>query len=282
MTTTDGDDSKTYSENNHGTEPIPWSKKSDVSFLAEQVSHHPPISAFYAECAEKNVCFNAHIWTKSKFLGLSVGVHNVGTGNLFLSDHDEEYVMTFPNGFGRSILTVPWIELGGKTEITCKSSGYTTQLEFHTKPFYGGKKNRITADVYRPGERKPFVNINGEWNGVMYAKYADEREPQVFFDTTAEPTQSKKVRALGKQQSFESRSMWKDVTRALKENNIEGATEGKHKNEERQRQDARMRKETNTKWVTRFFDELGEGEERVFNYKRPLYSQMGLPKPGGT
>ena len=71
---------KVNNGNNYGTEPIPWANKSDVSFLAEQVSHHPPISAFYAECEEKRICFNSHIWTKSKFLGLSIGVNNVGTG----------------------------------------------------------------------------------------------------------------------------------------------------------------------------------------------------------
>jgi len=38
------------------------------------------VSAFYAECFSKRIQFNAHIWTKSKFLGMSVGVHNIGQG----------------------------------------------------------------------------------------------------------------------------------------------------------------------------------------------------------
>ena len=37
-----------------------------------QVSHHPPISAFYAEHAKKRMSVNAHIYTKSSFLGMSV------------------------------------------------------------------------------------------------------------------------------------------------------------------------------------------------------------------
>ena len=203
-------------------------------------------------------------------------------GNVYLSDHDEEYVMTFPNGYCRSILTMPWIELGGRTEITCKASGYSTQLEFHTKPFYGGKKNRITADVYGPNQKKPFLSVYGEWNGIMYSKYTDVKDSEIFFDTFTVPTVSKKVRFLRKQEEFESRRLWQHVTINLKENNIEGASEGKHRLEEVQRQDARMRKETNTKWVTRFFDEWEEGEEWKFHYKRPLYSRLNLPKPGGN
>lgn len=38
------------------------------------------VSAFYAECISKKIQFNAHIWTKSKFLGMSIGVHNIGQG----------------------------------------------------------------------------------------------------------------------------------------------------------------------------------------------------------
>lgn len=36
------------------------------------------MSAFYFECPEKQLCINAHIWTKSKFMGMSVGVNLIG------------------------------------------------------------------------------------------------------------------------------------------------------------------------------------------------------------
>ncbi|TNN37430.1 Oxysterol-binding protein-related protein 10 [Liparis tanakae] len=110
-----------------------------VGFVAEQVSHHPPVSGFYCECKEKRMCVNSHVWTKSKFLGMSVGVSMVGEGVLYLLEHDEEYVFTLPCAYARSILTVPWVELGGKVTIGCAKSGYSATVTFHTKPFYGGK-----------------------------------------------------------------------------------------------------------------------------------------------
>ena len=64
------------------------------------------VSAFYAEHYDKRISFCAHIWTKSKFLGLSIGVHHVGQGCISLSDYDEEYIITFPNAYGRSLLLV--------------------------------------------------------------------------------------------------------------------------------------------------------------------------------
>lgn len=51
-----------------------------LRFVAEQVSHHPPISCFYCECKEKRLCVNTHVWTKSKFMGMSVGVSMIGEG----------------------------------------------------------------------------------------------------------------------------------------------------------------------------------------------------------
>jgi hypothetical protein len=75
----------------------------------------------------------AQIYTKSKFLGLSVGVHNIGQGSIYLLDRGEEYVCTFPSAYGRSILTVPWMELGGSVTISCAQTGYSANIDFMTK-----------------------------------------------------------------------------------------------------------------------------------------------------
>uniref|UniRef100_A0A8C5R9G2 Oxysterol-binding protein n=1 Tax=Leptobrachium leishanense TaxID=445787 RepID=A0A8C5R9G2_9ANUR len=249
--------------------PVPWASKNNVTFVSEQVSHHPPISAFYAECYNKRIQFNAHIWTKSKFLGMSIGVHNIGQGCVSCLDYDEHYILTFPNGYGRSILTVPWVELGGECNINCSKTGYSATITFHTKPFYGGKKHRVTAEIYPPNEKKSFCSIEGEWNGVMYAKYASG-ENFVFIDTKKMPTVKKKVRKLEDQLEHESRRMWRDVTFNLKVRNIDSATEAKHSLEERQRAEARERKEKETQWETRLFHEDGE----CWAYDEPLLKRM--------
>lgn len=63
-------------------------------------------------------------------------------GVLRLLDHGEEYIFTLPSAYARSILTVPWVELGGKVNISCAKTGYSATVTFHTKPFYGGKVHR--------------------------------------------------------------------------------------------------------------------------------------------
>ena len=71
----------------------------------------------------------------------------VGHGNIKLLDHDEEYVATFPSAYARSILSVPWIELGGKCEIQCSKTGYSAALEFKCKPFFSSDMNKVKNTV---------------------------------------------------------------------------------------------------------------------------------------
>ncbi|OWF54381.1 Oxysterol-binding protein-related protein 9 [Mizuhopecten yessoensis] len=258
--------------------PVPWSSKENLAFISEQVSHHPPISAFYAEHYNKRISLDGYIWTKSKFLGLSIGVHMIGQAVVSLIDHDEEYVITFPNGYGRSILTVPWVELGGKVTISCAKTGYSANVDFHTKPFYGGKKHQISGHIYSPTDKKnAIVSIDGEWNGVMYAKYSSGKN-EAFVDTKRMAIVKKRVKPLDTQSEFESRKLWEQVTRFLKQKNVEVATEFKHKLEHRQRTEAKERKEQGLKVETKQFHEVGEH----WVYDRPLLKRLGKGTPTRT
>ncbi|XP_053393920.1 oxysterol-binding protein-related protein 9-like isoform X2 [Mercenaria mercenaria] len=250
--------------------PIPWASSNNLSFIAEQVSHHPPISAFYAEHANKRITLDGYIWTKSKFLGLSIGVHMIGQAVISLLDWDEEYIITFPNGYGRSILTVPWVELGGNITVSCAKTGYNATVDFLTKPFYGGKKHRIAGNIYAPNEKKPFCVLEGEWNGTVWAKYATGMN-EAFVDTKKLPILKKQVKPRDSQDEFESRRLWQDVTSNLTLGNVEKATEYKQKLEQRQREEAKERKEKGLKVETKHFHE--EGEHWV--YDRPLVKRVG-------
>ncbi|XP_036332046.1 oxysterol-binding protein-related protein 9-like isoform X1 [Rhagoletis pomonella] len=250
--------------------PVPWCHRNQLTFLAEQVSHHPPISAFYAEHVNKKITFSAHVWTKSKFLGLSIGVHNIGEGIVTLVDHSEEYIVTFPNGYGRSILTVPWIELGGTVEIRCPQTGYHATIEFLTKPFYGGKRNKVTAEIYAPNEKKPFVSIAGEWSGLMEAKWHDKNKTEVFVDVNRIPIFKKQVRPIVEQEEYESRRVWKEVTAGLKFNDIEKATNAKCAVEQIQRDQAKNRKETEIQWEHKHFRPVGDN----WIYTKPLSQRV--------
>ncbi|XP_006788103.1 oxysterol-binding protein-related protein 10 [Neolamprologus brichardi] len=236
-----------------------------VRFVAEQVSHHPPVSGFYCECRERRMCVNAHVWTKSKFMGMSIGVSMVGEGVLYLLEHDEEYVFTLPCAYARSILTVPWVELGGKVSINCVKSGYSATVTFHTKPFYGGKVHRVTAEVKHNPTNTIVCKAQGEWNGTLEFTYSSG-ETKVI-DTTKLPITKKKLRPVEKQARTESRRLWQNVTKSLKEGNIDEATEHKHRLEECQRGEERQRAADNKPWMPKYFTKEGDG----WSYNNPLW-----------
>ncbi|TNM93104.1 hypothetical protein fugu_018506 [Takifugu bimaculatus] len=236
-----------------------------VRFVAEQVSHHPPVSGFYCECRERKMCVSAHVWTKSKFMGMSIGVSMVGEGVLFLLEHDEEYVFTLPSAYARSILTVPWVELGGKVSISCAKSGYSATVTFHTKPFYGGKVHRVTAEVKHNSTNTIVCKAQGEWNGTLEFTYSSG-ETKVI-DTDKLPVTKKKLRPVERQGRTESRRLWKRVTKSLKDGNIDEATEHKHRLEERQRGEEKQRAADNKAWTPKYFTKEGDG----WMYIHPLW-----------
>ncbi|KAF6100467.1 oxysterol binding protein like 10 [Phyllostomus discolor] len=236
-----------------------------LRFVAEQVSHHPPISCFYCECKEKRLCVNTHVWTKSKFMGMSVGVSMIGEGVLRLLEHGEEYVFTLPSAYARSILTVPWVELGGKVSISCAKTGYSATVIFHTKPFYGGKVHRVTAEVKHNPTNTIVCKAHGEWNGTLEFTYSNG-ETKVI-DTTALPVCRKKIRPLEKQGPMESRNLWREVTRYLRLGDIDAATEQKRRLEEKQRVEERKRESLRTPWQPKYFIQEGDG----WVYFNPLW-----------
>ncbi|XP_028926580.1 oxysterol-binding protein-related protein 10 isoform X3 [Ornithorhynchus anatinus] len=240
-----------------GTEERDLADGYKLSFVAEQVSHHPPVSCFYCECKEKRICVNTHVWTKSKFMGMSIGVSMVGEGVLNLLEHEEEYVFTLPSAYARSILTVPWVELGGKVNINCAKTGYSATVTFHTKPFYGGKVHRVTAEVKHNPTNTIVCKAQGEWNGTLEFTYSNG-ETKVI-DTTALPVIPKKIRPVAKQGPFESRHLWQHVTSSLKSGNIDAATKYKHHLEERQRTEEKQRAAVGAPWQPKYFTKEGDG-----------------------
>ena len=68
------------------------------------------------------------------------------------------------------------------------------------------------------------------------------------------------------QEKYESRRLWREVTHGLKSDNIEAATAGKQGLEQKQREEAKQRKETGAVWENRMFLSIGEH----WHFKEPL------------
>ncbi|XP_020315448.1 oxysterol-binding protein-related protein 2 isoform X2 [Oncorhynchus kisutch] len=128
--------------------------------ISEQVSHHPPISAFHAESLVGDFVFHGSIYPKLKFWGKSVEAEPKGTITLELLKHGEVYTWTNPFCCVHNvILGKLWIEQYGTVEILnhskkkhCVIYGKWTECMWSVDPqtYEANKKAEKKGDSKKP------------------------------------------------------------------------------------------------------------------------------------
>lgn len=61
-----------------------------------QISHHPPVSAFYVSNRKDGFAISGCVLAKSKFYGNSLSAIMDGAGRLVFLKRGEDYVVTMP------------------------------------------------------------------------------------------------------------------------------------------------------------------------------------------
>ncbi|XP_064477271.1 oxysterol-binding protein-related protein 11-like isoform X2 [Ornithodoros turicata] len=235
-----------------------------VTFVAEQVSHQPPVSAFYVECLEKKMMLQASLGVKANFVGNYVGVQFLGEVELCLVEHGETYTLGLPTLYCRSLLSQPYLELGGRVHITChKMPNAGATITFHTKPFYGGKLHSVSGEA-RSSSGEVVCKVSGEWDGCLEFEFSDGTTRK--HDVQTFDRSRKRCRPLDAQDTCESRKLWQHVTRALAQKDYAAAACYKLQVEEKQRELNTKRKSINTAQETKLFHVEGT----TWRYKYPL------------
>lgn len=140
-------------------------------YIAEQVSHHPPISAYYYVSPQNQLLIQGELRPKSKFLGNSAATLMDGQSRLYFTDRPGEmYEVTMPNMYARGILFGKMVlELGDVSSVRCAKTGLHCDLEFKTKGFFSGSYNAISGKV-KDKDGNTLYDISGHWNETMYIK----------------------------------------------------------------------------------------------------------------
>ncbi|ODM94390.1 Oxysterol-binding protein-related protein 1, partial [Orchesella cincta] len=134
-------------------------------FVSEQVSHHPPISAWNAE--SDTFVFHGWIYPKLKLWGKSVEVHPKGNMRLFLKKYNESYqwqhiYCTVHN----VVIGKLWIEHHGNMEIQCSESGLKLSLHFKPAGWFHNELHRFEGFI-TDAKKTKLRYVYGKWTQAM-------------------------------------------------------------------------------------------------------------------
>lgn len=164
-----------------------------ISYLTEQTSHHPPVSAWYADCPEKGITARGFDQLSAKFTGTSIrvvpGAHNLGLFITLANRDNEEYQMTHPaaylGGLLRGNLSVT---VADQCFIACPKTKLKTILHYVEEGWLGKTQNRMNGVVYRYDpendnvtdlkkvpEKDIVARLEGAWTDKIYYTLAGSK-----------------------------------------------------------------------------------------------------------
>jgi hypothetical protein len=124
-----------------------------VSYLTEQTSHHPPVSAFYISCPEKGLHARGYDQITAKFTGTSIkvmpGEHNLGIFITLEKRDGETYQLTHPaahlGGLLRGALSVT---VGEQAYISCPQTKLKCILRYYDEG-WTRSINKVEGIIFR-------------------------------------------------------------------------------------------------------------------------------------
>jgi len=203
-------------------------------FVAEQVTHHPPVSAFYLDNEEEGVSVQGTISFGVKFHVNSATIATAGSMRLKLDKHGEEYFFTksIPDLLMKNVVfgtrQMKWQK---GIEVNCPKSGMKATITFQDQ----GSSEVLTGVISK--DDQPILHFEGSLDDEIYF-YPDGAEDETLFISQEDSTD---VNIIYPPQldEFPSLKIWKDVTKSIVANNMTEADSAKHIVEEAQRKRVR-------------------------------------------
>ncbi|GLJ44372.1 hypothetical protein SUGI_0930080 [Cryptomeria japonica] len=162
---------ETYEMVNHG----------GITFIAEQVCHHPPMSSAFAE--NEHFTYTITSKVKTKFLGNSVDIYPLGRTRVVLKKSGDVLDLVPPPTkvhnliFGRT-----WIDSPGEMLMTNQTTGDKVVLYFQPCGLFGTGRYEVDGYVY-DSQEEPKLLITGKWSkSLSYQPCDTEGEPLTGTD----------------------------------------------------------------------------------------------------
>ncbi|XP_020287365.1 oxysterol-binding protein-related protein 2 [Pseudomyrmex gracilis] len=137
-------------------------EREDFRIICEQVSHHPPVSAFYAD--SEDFIFHGSIHPKLKFWGKSIEVHPKGIVTVELPKWKEAYTWQNVNCILHNVLVGQlWMEQLGALEIRQHGGdNLRVKLAFKSGTWNGKDLHRVEGFI-TDQEKRRLLFLYGKW-----------------------------------------------------------------------------------------------------------------------
>ncbi|XP_009977964.1 PREDICTED: oxysterol-binding protein-related protein 3 isoform X4 [Tauraco erythrolophus] len=232
-------------------------------FFAEQVSHHPPISACHAE--SMNFAFWQDVRWKNKFWGKSMEIVPVGTTHVTLPAFKDHFAWNKVTSCIHNILSGQrWIEHYG--EIIIKNLNDDTchcKLTFIKAKYWNPNAHEIEGSVMDKGGNVVH-RLFGKWHESLYCGTTSSsncvwranpmpKDYEQWYGFTQFALELNELDLQTRSLLPSTDTRFRPDQRFLEEGNIEGAEMQKQRIEQLQRERRKVLEENNLEHQPRFF-----------------------------
>ncbi|XP_018429158.1 PREDICTED: oxysterol-binding protein-related protein 3 isoform X2 [Nanorana parkeri] len=257
-------------------------------FIAEQVSHHPPVSACHAE-SDKFALYQDIRW-KNKFWGKSMEIVPVGTTHLILPGFEDHYEWNKVTSCIHNILSGQrWIEHYGEIIIkNTKNDGCHCKVTFIKTKYWNPNVHEIEGTVMDKNG-KVVHRLFGKWHESIFC--GSPSSPVCIWRTNPMPKDSELYYGFTKYalqlNEFDPKtklllpctdSRFRPDQRLLEEGNVDGAEAQKQRIEQLQRERRRVLEENNLEHQPRFFRKSSDDSWVTNNTYWQLRKDHGFSK----
>ncbi|PHH80847.1 hypothetical protein CDD80_6406 [Ophiocordyceps camponoti-rufipedis] len=255
----------------------------ETTLVSEQVSHHPPATAYCIRNPKAGVQLQGYNAQKATFKSTII-VKQIGHAVLTIpvGKDTERYLITLPSlHIEGLIFGSPFVELDGTSTIA-SSSGYTAKIDYSGRGWLSGKKNSVVAVVHPTDKEKDVLyNITGQWTKdfEIYKGPVKKNSKATLIETydAAGTAQAElQVAPLDRQHPLESRRAWAKVAEAIQKGDMEAVSAEKGKIEQAQRNMRSKERSEKRTWERRYFSAV-DGDDKTL---QELGKAAGVPLDG--
>ncbi|KAK4177686.1 hypothetical protein QBC36DRAFT_126883 [Triangularia setosa] len=249
-----------------------------TELISEQVSHHPPATAYNITNLSTGVRLEGYNAQKASF-SKTINVKQIGHAVLTIpssSGEPDTYLITLPSlHIEGLVFGSPFIELDGSSYIT-SSTGFTAKIDYSGKGWLSGKKNSLTAILYPTGKEKDVLfNVTGQWTKTFEihsgpAKHNSASNFVETWDPAQNPTSNLIVAPIEEQHPLESRRAWSKVAAAIAKGEFDVVHVEKSKIENAQREMRSKEKADGRMWERRYFTASADSADPILTQLGPI------------